>query len=341
MLDAARPAPRSADRAAGIAPAMPARVGSVPIARALPLPRRWTVRASDLGALAAGLAVLIVLMWVRHGGATELGSPAGLLTATGQLTALLGTYAALLQLVLMSRSPFLDQVVGPDRLAWLHRWLGFATAWLIGAHVVATTAGYALGEGRSVLDQLLTFLGTYQFVLLAGGRLRPVRARHGHLHPRRPAPALVRDLVRPPPLRLPGHRPRVRPPGRRRRRLRRRPGRRRLLGEPLRRHGGARPRLPRRPAARAGGPAPVRRRQRRRGGPGRRLDLRHRSRARPARRPRRAVLPAPPPDAGRLVAGAPVLPVGRAERALPPLHRQGSRRLERRPSPAAAGRDRA
>ena len=57
--------------------------------------------------------------------------------------------------------------VGPDRLAWLHRWLGFATAWLIGGHVVATTVGYALGEGRGVLDQLLTFLGTYPFVLLA------------------------------------------------------------------------------------------------------------------------------------------------------------------------------
>ncbi len=164
MLDAVQPATaRSADRARGASAAVPERVP-----RALPLPRRWTLRASDLGAICVGLAILIVLMWIRHGGATELGSPAGLLTATGQVTALLGTYAALLQLVLMSRSPFLDQVLGPDRLAWLHRWLGFATAWLIGGHVVATTAGYALGEGRGLLEQLLTFLGTYQFVLLAG-----------------------------------------------------------------------------------------------------------------------------------------------------------------------------
>jgi predicted ferric reductase len=157
MLDIARPTVRTA----AVHPTDPAGP------RALPLPRRWALRASDLGALAVGLAVLIVLMWVRHGGATELGSPAGLLTAIGQLTALLGTYAALLQLVLMSRSPFLDQVVGPDRLAWLHRWLGFATAWLIGGHVVATTVGFALSEGRGVVDQLLIFVGTYQFVLLA------------------------------------------------------------------------------------------------------------------------------------------------------------------------------
>jgi predicted ferric reductase len=130
----------------------------------LPLPRRWTVRASDLGALLVGIAVLIVLMWVRHGGASALGSPAGALTAAGQLAALLGTYAALVQLVLVSRSPLLDQVVGPDRLAVAHRWLGFATAWLIGSHVLFTTSGYALGEGRNVIDQALTLLGTYPFL---------------------------------------------------------------------------------------------------------------------------------------------------------------------------------
>ncbi|HYN48238.1 MAG TPA: ferric reductase-like transmembrane domain-containing protein [Candidatus Nanopelagicales bacterium] len=131
---------------------------------ALPLPRRWSLRSSDLGAVAGGIALLIVLMWARHGGAAELGSPAGISTAAGQLAALLGTYAALLQLVLVSRSPFLDQVVGPDRLAWVHRWLGFATAWLIGGHVLLTTVGYALGGGRDVVDQVITFLGTYPFM---------------------------------------------------------------------------------------------------------------------------------------------------------------------------------
>jgi len=155
---------------------------------ALPLPRRWSLRASDLGALAGGIAILIVLMWARHGGASELGSPAGFLTAAGQLAALLGTYAALLQLVLVSRSPFLDQVVGPDRLAWLHRWLGFATVWLIGGHVLLTTMGYAFGEGRGVVDQAITFLGTYPFlpaaaagfalfVLVAASSVRAARRR--------------------------------------------------------------------------------------------------------------------------------------------------------------------
>jgi predicted ferric reductase len=167
MLDAISPAgpaahPQVADPAAPLAAARP---------RSLPLPRRWTIQTSDLAAGALGLGVLIVLMWVRHGGPAELDSPAGVLTAAGQLTALLGTYVALLQLILMSRSPFLDQVVGPDRLAWLHRWLGFACAWLIVGHVGLTTAGYALSEGRSLVDQALAFLLTYPFVLLAGAGL--------------------------------------------------------------------------------------------------------------------------------------------------------------------------
>ena len=169
----------------------------------LPLPRRWTVRACDLGALPVGIAVLIVLMWVRHGGASELGSPAGVLTAAGQLTALLGTYAALVQLVLVSRSPFLDQVVGPDRLAVAHRWLGFATAWLIASHVLLTTTGFALGEGRTCSTRRSRSSGR-TLPAGGGGRLRPVPARHRHLRPRRTAPAVVRDLVRPPPVRVPG-----------------------------------------------------------------------------------------------------------------------------------------
>jgi len=165
MLDAIRPAGPAAAPPVAASPAnAPARPFPVP----LPLPRRWPLRAGDIGAVTVGIGVLIVLMWVRHGGLATLGSPAGILTAGGQLTALLGTYLALLQLVLISRSPFLDQVLGPDRLAWLHRWLGFACAWLIVGHVGLTTAGYALGSGRGLVEQGLDLLLAYPYVLLAG-----------------------------------------------------------------------------------------------------------------------------------------------------------------------------
>ena len=92
------------------------------------------------------MRVLIVAMWVRHGGLVQLDSAAGIATGAGQLTALLGTYLALVQLVLMSRSPWLDRVVGSDRLAVWHRWVGFACLWLLVGHAVLTTLGFAMGE---------------------------------------------------------------------------------------------------------------------------------------------------------------------------------------------------
>ena len=138
---------------------------------ALPVPRTWPVRATDLYALAVGNAVLIAAMWLRHGGVDELGSPAGALAAAGQLTALFGTYAALVEILLMSRAPWLDQVFGMDRLAWAHRWLGFATVWLLVAHATLTTAGFAVGDGVSIVEEAVTLLTTFPFVLLAAAGL--------------------------------------------------------------------------------------------------------------------------------------------------------------------------
>ena len=147
-------------------------MATVPAAgpRTVPLPRRWGVRPSDVVALLVGNGVLIVAMWVRHGGLEQAGSAAGILTGLGQLTALLGTYLALIQLVLMGRSPWLDEAFGMDRMAWAHRWLGFATVWLIGGHAILTTAGYALTDGASIVGEAATLIGTYPFVLwgLAG-----------------------------------------------------------------------------------------------------------------------------------------------------------------------------
>jgi predicted ferric reductase len=147
------------------------RDGAASRAGSLPIPRSWPVRSTDVYALIAGNVALILAMWVRHGGLAELGSPAGILSAIGQVTALLGTFAALIQLVLMSRAPWLDQVFGMDRLAWAHKWLGFATVWLLVGHAVATTAGYALGDGSSVVEEAWALLTTYPYVLLAAAGL--------------------------------------------------------------------------------------------------------------------------------------------------------------------------
>ncbi|HVA21177.1 MAG TPA: ferredoxin reductase family protein [Candidatus Micrarchaeia archaeon] len=135
--------------------------------RSLRVPRTWGLRPSDAVLIVLGNAALIVGMWIRHGQLSHLASPGAVLTAAGQITALLGTYSALVQVVLMSRSPWLDSLFGIDRIAGWHRWLGFATVYLICGHVVFSTAGFAAADGRTLATQTQVFLTTYPYMLMA------------------------------------------------------------------------------------------------------------------------------------------------------------------------------
>jgi predicted ferric reductase len=130
-------------------------------------PRRLVFTAGDVILVVVINAALVVAMWVRHGALNQLGSPSAKLTAAGQLTALVGTYAALVQVLLMSRSPWLERRFGMDGLAQWHRWLGFGVTILISAHVIFTTVGYALGNGNSVLAEAWNLVTTYPYVLMA------------------------------------------------------------------------------------------------------------------------------------------------------------------------------
>jgi predicted ferric reductase len=136
--------------------------------RAVPLPRRWSLDTRDIVAVLVGNGLLIGAMWLRHGGLDLLTSPSGWFIAAGELTALLGGYLALIQLVLMSRSPWLEQVVGMDGLTAAHRWVGFACVWFIVGHVLLTTLGFALADGSNVIVEAWSLLTTYQFMLMAG-----------------------------------------------------------------------------------------------------------------------------------------------------------------------------
>jgi predicted ferric reductase len=133
--------------------------------RRVPVPRVWPVTANDFYAILGGLAFLILGMWVRHGGINELATTSGIFTAAGEISALYGTYLVLIQLILMSRSPWLDQIFGQDRITDAHRWVGFTAIWLLVGHAVFTTIGYAMGIGASPVDELVTLLTTYPYVL--------------------------------------------------------------------------------------------------------------------------------------------------------------------------------
>ena len=134
-----------------------------------PLPRRWSITPGDLNWGVFGLALIIGAMWVRHGGLDRFDSPLNALTAIGQLTALYGTFLALVGILLMSRAPFIDQVVGSDEASRLHRLAGFASVWFLGAHAIASTVGYSETTKIPTIGEIWNQI--YTFTLLESGGL--------------------------------------------------------------------------------------------------------------------------------------------------------------------------
>lgn len=110
--------------------------------RAVP---RWWRDAS----IAAFWTVLLVVtaLWVTGGGLPELGSAAGLLTSVGRITGLIASALLLVQVFLMARVPWFEQSWGHDRLARIHRTVGFSSFSLLWAHIVLITLGYAASAG--------------------------------------------------------------------------------------------------------------------------------------------------------------------------------------------------
>ena len=158
-----------------------------PFVRRAREPRSWPIRPSDIVVVLTAIGLVVAGMWVVHGGLDRLGTPAGLATGLGQITALIGTYLALAQIVLMARVPWVDHVVGSDRLMAWHRRLGIGTITLILAHIVLTTAGWAMSSGSRVVDEfvalngiwdiLIASVGTVLLVTVAVTSIRAVRRR--------------------------------------------------------------------------------------------------------------------------------------------------------------------
>ena len=107
-------------------------------------------------------------MWLRHDGLDQLSTLGGTLTAIGQLTGLYGTYLALIQLVLMSRSPWLDQAFGMDGLARAHRWLGLRDGLAAARHTSSSSPPATRSATAATSStEFWTLITTYPYVLMA------------------------------------------------------------------------------------------------------------------------------------------------------------------------------
>lgn len=112
-------------------------------------------------------AIWVTDLFVLGGGAGSLDAPGALTTALGRLTGLYGALALMLQLFLIARVPWLERRLGMDQLTRWHRWTGFWVLWLLLAHVVFITLGYAAQDRSPVMSEVGTLLFDTQDVLKA------------------------------------------------------------------------------------------------------------------------------------------------------------------------------
>ncbi|CAN5531550.1 hypothetical protein BH11ACT8_BH11ACT8_28380 [soil metagenome] len=127
--------------------------------------RDATVRSTSL-ALLWGSLLWLVFLWVREGGVQDLGGWESGLLSTGRLTGLVASDLLLLQVLMMARVPALERAWGQDRLAVLHRLVGFTSFNLMLAHVGLITWGYAAGQLQRTPGEIWDLTWNYPGMLL-------------------------------------------------------------------------------------------------------------------------------------------------------------------------------
>jgi predicted ferric reductase len=119
----------------------------------------WTVLALNGG--------VIVWLWLHGGGVAKVHTTGELLTSLGRITGLLGAYSALIQVLLLARLPWLERLVGFDRLSVWHRWNGHLCLELILAHTALITVGYQLMDKLSLPAEIKSLLTGYTGMVTA------------------------------------------------------------------------------------------------------------------------------------------------------------------------------
>jgi predicted ferric reductase len=128
-------------------------------------PRPALIKAA-LVVVGAGLGVTMALA-VTAETASQLSAPGGRATFGGNITGLVGTYLALVMVLLVSRIPFVEQVLGQDGLLRWHRRLAPWPISLLIAHALLLTIGYAQASRSGAWHEVGVLITQYPDMLMA------------------------------------------------------------------------------------------------------------------------------------------------------------------------------
>ncbi|MDA8266208.1 MAG: ferredoxin reductase family protein, partial [Actinomycetota bacterium] len=136
-----------------------------PASKPGPVPRPWVLEVAVI-VLAVGFGATLGLSITAESW-TQLQAPGGVAMFLGSATGLAGTYLALVMVLLVSRVPAVERVLGQDGLLRWHRRLAPWPISLIAAHVVLLTIAYAQAARTGVLREFGTLLQSFPDVLEA------------------------------------------------------------------------------------------------------------------------------------------------------------------------------
>jgi predicted ferric reductase len=112
-------------------------------------------------------AAVIVWLWVYGKNISGVHGWGDLWTSIGRLTGLLSAYLALVQVLLLARLPWLERVLGFDGLTVWHRLNGKICLYLVLAHVVFITIGYASMDQVGIPTEVSRLLADYPGMVAA------------------------------------------------------------------------------------------------------------------------------------------------------------------------------
>ena len=130
--------------------------------------RKFSAAGTDWAALLTGLGLgLTVALELTTLRKSDISSLYSILQTSSRFAALIGTYFALLGILLVSRIPWVERGVGHDRLVTWHRKLGPWSLYLIGLHVLLVVVGYAGQFHEKLYSEFANILTTFSWMWAA------------------------------------------------------------------------------------------------------------------------------------------------------------------------------